>query len=122
MVSEDDIRALTALEEAMWRAQTRYDLTFQEQRFAKDFFEFGRSGRTYTREQMVRTDSQPISATLPLDALAFRRLDRDTIQLTYNSHVTYDGLTEHARRSSIWSLIDGQWVMRFHQGTPYTPA
>lgn len=112
---------LTQLEENMWREVTRFDIRFQETFFAPDFLEFGRSGRVYTRDQVIRNVAQPIQAVLPLPDLAIRLLDENTAQLTYNSAVTYDGVVEHARRSSIWSRTKDGWVMRFHQGTPYVP-
>jgi hypothetical protein len=120
-LSEEDRAILTCLEEDMWREVTRFDQTFQEQRFAADFFEFGRSGRVYTRDQIVCLDSHPIRAVLPLPNLAIRLLDKNTAQVTYNSQVEYDGIIEYGRRSSIWSRTEIGWVMRFHQGTPYQP-
>lgn len=121
ILSEEDHAILTSLEEDMWREGTRFDQSFQEQRFATDFFEFGRSGRVYTRDQIIRVDLQPIHAVLPLPNLAIRLFDKNTAQVTYNSQVKYDNITEYARRSSIWSRTEGGWVMRFHQGTPYQP-
>ena len=120
-LSEEDRAILTRLEEDMWREVTRFDQTFQEQQFAADFFEFGRSGRVYTRDQIIRLDSQPIHAVLPLPNLAIRLLDKNTAQVTYNSQVEYDDIVEYGRRSSIWSRTERGWVMRFHQGTPYHP-
>jgi hypothetical protein len=84
-LSDEDRAILTRLEEDMWREATRFDGAFQEQRFAPDFFEFGRSGRVYTRAQTISVHSQPIRATLPLPNLQIRLLDQDTAQLTYNS-------------------------------------
>jgi hypothetical protein len=121
ILSEEDRAILTRLEEDMWREVTRFDQTFQEQQFATDFFEFGRSGRVYTRDQIIQLDSQPIHAVLPLPNLAIRLLDQNTAQVTYNSQVEYDSIVEHARRSSIWSRTESGWVIRFHQGTPYQP-
>jgi hypothetical protein len=121
ILSEEDHAILTRLEEDMWREVTRFDRTFQEQRFATDFFEFGRSGRVYTRDQIIQLDSQPIHAVLPLPNIAIRLLDRNTAQVTYNSQVEYDSFVEYARRSSIWSRTESGWIMRFHQGTPYQP-
>jgi len=121
MLSQEDRLKLTRLEEAMWRPDTRFNLAFQEAHFAQDFVEFGRSGRLYSRAQIISTDAHPIEATLPLQELNIRQLDHDTVQLTYNSEVIYDGVREHARRSSIWSRTPSGWVMRFHQGTPYNP-
>lgn len=88
-------------------------------RFAADFVEFGRSGRTYTRSQIIRTDSSPIDARL--SNLQMRRIDDNTVLVTYDSAAVYNGKTEHARRSSIWTKSDAGWVMRFHQGTPFNP-
>ena len=119
ILSEEDYAILTSLEEDMWREGARFDQSFQEQRFANDFFEFGRSGRVYTRDQIIHVDLQPIHAVLPLPNLANRLFDKNTAQVTYNSQDEYDGITEYARRSSIWSRTGSGWVMRFHQGTPY---
>ena len=96
-------------------------LALRQRHFSADFFEFGRSGNLYSRSQSLLSESarQDIQAQLPLDDLRIRRLDSQTVQLTYNSHVEREGVVQHARRSSIWSQHDGQWVMRFHQGTPY---
>jgi hypothetical protein len=88
---------------------------------APDFFEFGRSGRTYTREQTLAAPRHFIDAKLPLSALKIRLLDRDTAHVTYSSAVKYEGVVEHGRRSSVWSRTESGWVLRFHQGTPYVP-
>ena len=121
-LSQEDEAALIELEESMWREETRFDLVFQEQRFASDFMEFGRSGRTYTREQIIRTEASPIQAKLPLPNLKVRVLDVNTVLITYDSEATYEGVVEYAHRSSIWSRTEGYWVMRFHQGTAYQPS
>ena len=120
-LSPDDQAELQRLEESMWQQSHRFDLAFQEARFASDFFEFGRSGRVYDRAQAIRTDSQPIAARLPLANLRFRVLDVRTVQLTYDSAAEYDGIMEYTRRSSIWYRGSSGWVMRFHQGTPFEP-
>ena len=119
--SARDIAELTRLEEAMWRPETRFDLAFQEAHFAQDFVEFGRSGKTYTRAQIICGDPTDIHATLPLPQLTIRMLGEGTALLTYHSEAQYDGIIEHARRSSIWTKTKTGWVMRFHQGTPYEP-
>ena len=118
-LSEEDRRALTRLEEAMWREETRFDKAFMERALAPDFFEFGRSGRTYTRQQILDFPREPIAAQLPLEDFRVRLLDANTAQLTYNSKVRYQDVMESGRRSSIWSRSGDTWVLRFHQGTPY---
>lgn len=121
VLSAEDAATLTRLEEDMWRAATRFDLTFQERYFAQDFFEFGRSGRIYTRPETIRSESQDIHAVLPLPNLTIRLIDAHTAQVTYNSQVTYGDKVEYGRRCSIWSRTEHGWIMRFHQGTPYVP-
>ena len=72
-LSAEDIAELTRLEEAMWIAATRFDAGFQQERFAPDFCEIGRSGRVYTREEMIFTGGGDINGLLPLDGLEIRR-------------------------------------------------
>jgi hypothetical protein len=118
-LSDEDRGVLTRLEEAMWREETRFDNVFMERALAPDFFEFGRSGRTYTRQQTLDFPCEPIDAQLPLQDLKMRLLDANTAQVTYTSKVRYQGAVELGRRSSIWSRTGDTWVLRFHQGTPY---
>lgn len=120
-LTAEEIAELTRLEEAMWTASSRYDPAFQSAHFAADFFEFGRSGNVYSRAQSLICEPLTQAIQAQLHNLAIRRLDTHTVQLTYDSHMQQDGATLFARRSSIWSLVDGTWVMRFHQGTPYEP-
>jgi hypothetical protein len=123
LVISEEVRAeLVRLEEAMWSTGTRFDSAFQQARFAPDFTEIGRSGRLYSREQIVSIPPREIRAVLPLPDLAVRLLDRDTALVTYASRVKNGETTEHARRSSIWSRTGAGWVMRFHQGTPFESA
>ena len=102
-LSEEDRSVLLRLEEAMWREETRFDKAFMERALAPDFFEFGRSGRTYTRQQILDFPREPIAAHLPLENLRVRLLDVNTAQLTYDSKVWNQGVVEFGRRSSIWS-------------------
>lgn len=108
------------LEESLWQAKSRFDNALMDETFAADFFEFGRSGRTYSRTEMMFEEGtfNEIAATLPLPEFRARYLTDDVIQTTYISEVVYDGETLCGNRSSIWSRIDGAWQLRFHQGTP----
>jgi len=121
-LSSADHEALRRLEEDLWREATRFDATLMEKVFAPDFVEFGRSGRVYQRADILRVPRQRLEARLPLPDFRARLLAQDVAQVTYNSAVTYDGVVEHGRRSSIWTRAEGGWVLRFHQGTPYDAA
>jgi hypothetical protein len=60
------IEILTHLEEALWRAEIRFDTDLVSRTFAEDFFEFGRSGRHWSRNDLLDGERQPIEAVLPL--------------------------------------------------------
>ncbi len=111
---------IRALEESLWRADIRFDNALMDATFAPDFFEFGRSGRTYSRTEMLFEDGvfAEINATLPLPEFHARFLSEDIVQVTYVSEVVYDGVVERGNRSSIWSRMNETWRLRFHQGTP----
>ncbi|MGX1497867.1 hypothetical protein ACSSV1_002903 [Labrenzia sp. MBR-25] len=118
----EDAETLTRLEESLWQAETRYDPVLMDRVFADDFFEFGRSGRVYTREDLILPASaaQPIDVRLPLPRLKFTVIDTHSVLVTYVSEVRREsGEIERANRSSIWSRQDGAWKLRFHQGTPF---
>jgi hypothetical protein len=109
---------LEKLEESLWRAATRFDRNYMDRVLAPDFFEFGRSGQRYTREQCLDVgDKREINAKLPLEAFALHLIDETTALVTYISEVAYE-TAQRANRSSIWSLTPDGWKLRFHQGTP----
>jgi hypothetical protein len=116
-----DQAELKRLEEALWVAETRLDRAWMGQVLASDFFEFGRSGRAYDREQILAFSADRIDAVLPLPAFQVRALSRDVAQVTYQSAVRIDGTEYWARRCSLWSRDANGWKLRFHQGTPFEP-
>ena len=116
-LSGEDLKTLEMLEEGLWRADVRFDRAQMDVVLAPDFFEFGRSGRVYRREDTLGLRAQPIDARLPLEDFKARLIDSNVAQVTYVSVVTYDGVEEFANRSSIWTRNERGWQLRFHQGT-----
>jgi hypothetical protein len=116
-----DYAALRILEKCLWRAETRFDPNLMDQTFADDFLEFGRSGRRYERSEMIFEPSPDtlIDAKLPLPDYALALIDPDVALATYTSEVLHNGTLERSRRSSLWVRTEGQWKLRFHQGTPF---
>ncbi len=115
--TDSDFEQLRMLEESLWRDDTRFDRAYTESVFSQDFFEFGRSGRFYSRDASLGMDAEPIDAVIPLPNFDVRMISPDVAQVTYTSLVTYDGVVQKGRRSSIWSRADDGWKIRFHQGT-----
>lgn len=112
-----DHDTLRKLEESLWRSETRFDRAYMDRILASDFFEFGRSGRTYTREDTLAVPTQKIDARLPLKNFTVHPIDGNVVLVTYVSEVTYDEV-EVGNRSSLWSKSGTGWQLRFHQGTP----
>ncbi len=113
---------LQALEEELWREETRFDIARMRELMSEDFFEFGMSGRTYSLEDTLAIAAQEIRAKIPLPDFSARSIYGSVVQVTYNSAVEYDGKIIYARRSSIWIRENGAWKLKFHQGTPYEPS
>ena len=109
---------LRALEDSLWKAETRYDKSYIDRIFADDFFEFGRSGRIHSREQCVAVAGPgEINASFPLKNFKVTELTSDVFLVTYQSEVQHEDL-EISNRSSIWHKTQDGWKLRFHQGTP----
>ena len=116
-LSEHDCRELELLEAGLWRAETRFDREWMEGILAPGFFEFGRSGRTYSREDTLGMAARPIHAKLPLAEFDVRLLSPDIAQVTYTSIETYAGDDQVANRSSLWARTGNGWQLLFHQAT-----
>jgi hypothetical protein len=89
-----------------------------EKVLAPDFFEFGRSGRVYKREDtLFGIRPQVINAKLPLKDFKVAVIAEGVVLATYISEVTYNEV-EVSNRSSLWIKTSNGWQIRFHQGTP----
>ena len=117
----ENLTELKQLEERLWIAEFRFDRAWMETILAEDFFEFGRSGRIYSRSECLDIDrGQTIDAVIPLFEFKARYIASDTVQITYKSIVTYENAVEYGNRSSLWLKTSSGWKLKFHQGTPTT--
>lgn len=117
-ITSVELDELRDLEEAMWRAETRGDPVWMDAHLAPGFTEFGRSGRRYSREDVLDADVDEIDAVFPLPDLVLRQISDEVVLVTYRGDV--DG--EQSHRSSVWRRASGAWLMEFHQGTPAPTA
>lgn len=108
---------LPTFELTLWRAETRFDRALMEATFAPDFHEFGRSGRRYTRDQMLFDPAEAEDIPATLHNLTVTALSDTLALVTYISELRYE-TPEWANRASIWDRSSGRWQLRFHQGTP----
>ncbi len=115
-INKQDYQELLKLEQSLWISETRFDQEYMNNLLTPDFFEFGRSGKIYNREQILSPRPQPINAAFPLKNFKVELITPEVAQVTYVSEVMYDKL-EIGNRSSIWLKTPTGWKLRFHQGT-----
>ena len=88
-----------------------------DERLHPAFVEFGRSGRRYSRAEVMAIP--PGTFTAELSEIDVADIGEGVALLTYRSAFDAPGApVEFANRSSIWVRTDGVWRLRFHQGTP----
>ncbi len=85
---------------------------------AEDFCEVGRSGRVYTRSQILEELAAEPERAIRLENFAVVALGEAAALATYR---TVHGDAQ-AYRSSVWVWREGRWQMRYHQGTAAAPA
>ena len=118
---EDLLQVLRSLEIALHQPGVRCDVARLSELLHASFYEIGRSGRCYTRADILRELplEAPPAAIHSQDYRVFEIGDGIAL-LTYKSaEKNADGkLSRHTLRSSVWLREDGGWKIRFHQGTP----
>lgn len=104
---------LRTLEEKLLQPDFRRNRAAVAELLADDFREFGSSGRTWDKQQILdKLESEP-----PFDAVTHdfkaTELANGVVLVTYK--VTAKSRT--SLRSSIWINRNDRWQMLFHQGT-----
>lgn len=114
-------QSLQALECELHQPKTRADIGRLAELLHPEFREFGRSGRSYTRaEILAQLTSETQLVIVHAQDFQLTALSDQVYLLSYRSaHLAPDGgLEHHTQRASIWRLEPGGWQMMFHQGTP----
>ena len=116
MLEEPSIDATMLLEHELLDPAVRSDRRRVDTLLALDFTEVGRSGRLWTRDEMLESVGGFESSWGPkavASEMQGRMLADDLVLLTY---VT-ESAAGHSRRSSVWRRSRGRWQIVFHQGT-----
>ncbi len=115
------LQELQALEVELHHPGVRCSRERLEQLLHPEFYEVGRSGRTYDRETVItflaEKESQPIVVS---QGFVVSVLSPGAALLTYRSaHAEQsERLANHTLRSSVWLKEGARWQLRYHQGTP----
>ena len=86
-----------------------------------DFYEIGYSGKTHNKSEVLkRLPEQKSESKIYSQDYSLQDINEHSVLLLYKSaHVLENGdLQRHALRSSLWVYSNGNWQLRFHQGTP----
>jgi hypothetical protein len=118
------LRELQTLEVELHRTSTRSDIARLDALLHDNFQEFGRSGNTYRKADVVaRLPTETQHPQIVADRFEVRILAEGIALLTYRSVTKFpDGTFDRfTLRSSIWQHSARGWQMSFHQGTPTEP-
>ncbi len=123
-MTQDLLLKIVQYEQQLHRLEIRRQKTTIEKLLHADFFEIGRSGKRYDRQQVIdsllaETAEQNISS----DQYALTPTGSGALLLTYRTYVmsTAEGKLHRTLRTSLWvntAEADDNWQMLFHQGTP----
>jgi hypothetical protein len=83
---------------------------------ADSFVEFGRSGRVYTKADLVAALAAEVPFVQTTSDFKVTMLAPQAALVTYRIHRHSDPPV-YTLRSSVWQMIRGQWQMIFHQAT-----
>lgn len=113
--SLSDEEQVIALERSLLTDEVRADRAAVAALLHPDWQEVGRSGRLWTRDDML--DAIAPGPQVGLDVVSVGRVDRDTVLLVWRA--VADGRS--TLRSSLWvrpaDRAGAPWQQRFHQGT-----
>jgi hypothetical protein len=118
--SERAANQLRRLEQSLLDAAVRRDGERLRQLLAEDFLEFGSSGRVWTRKTIIDLLATELNFFPPVIEEFNCTFLSDKVALVTYRTVRNDSKTGErlcSLRSSLWTRQDGEWRMRFHQGT-----
>jgi ribonuclease HI len=105
---------LIAQEKSLHDPTVRADSEAVSRLLSPDFFEFGASGRVWSREAIFAQLATENPAEITSRDYTCQTLSPDVTLLTYISETP----TRRVLRSSLWRLEGEHWRLVFHQGTP----
>jgi hypothetical protein len=121
MATNDLLQNLRELELALHQPEVRRDPTRLDELLHESFSEFGRSGRSYSRADILELLSHEVSTdAIWSQDFTVAEIAEVVALLRYKSAYldAVGELRRHTLRSSLWQRTARGWQLRFHQGTP----
>jgi len=116
-VVDDEVAVVIERELALLTSEVRGSADQLEELLDPDFGEIGKSGRLWTRGEMIAAlvaDTDPEQHIINFSDMSGRTVGPGFVLLTYVTEV--EG--RRARRSSLWRQSTKEWRVLHHQGTP----
>ena len=110
------IELLLKLEMSLWINETRNNYDYLNKVLHPDFKEFGKSGKTYSKTDLLQNLDLHIKAKFPFKNLDVKQIDDSSFLITYQAEIVENGKSIISNRSSIWIGKDS-FQLLFHQGT-----
>ena len=121
MAIDDLLEQLRELEVSLHQTDVRRDPARLDELLHESFSEFGRSGRSYSRVDILEFLRHEVPRR-PVWSQDFEvsEIAEGVALLTYRSaYVNVKGdLYRPTLRASLWQRTERGWQVRFHQGTP----
>lgn len=119
-MTNDQLAMFYDLESSLHRRATRNSRERVSAIVADDFFEFGKSGGTFNKQDTLDGLGREIGdLQIEVRDFAARELSPEVVLVTYTAVMldVEDTITVATNRSSVWVLKNDRWQMTFHQGT-----
>lgn len=110
--AEDELAVVIGFEKELLSDRTRSNTARVRQLLHPQFTEFGASGRIWTRNRLL-AEIAPLPMRMRYEPIAAEWLSDDLVLLRWRA---VSGHSEWLR-SSIWQRHEGDWRLRFAQGT-----
>lgn len=109
----DDYEEIKKLEMELAGPATRKDANRLSLLISNDFEEFGSSGQSYNKSDILKLLSNSELVPYKLTEFVFKRLSNDCILVKYKC----TSIDKSTFRTSIWIKSTGNWQVLYHQAT-----
>jgi len=120
MTSDKLLEKLSNLEVELHQPEVRSNRKRLDALLHESFIEFGRSGRSYRKAEIIEQLSlEESKESIWSQDFSVEEISEGIALLMYKSAHKYETgkLRRHTNRTSLWQYTSHGWQMRFHQGT-----
>lgn len=110
------LELLLKLEMSLWITETRYNKDYLEKILHPKFKEFGMSGNSYDKQDIIDSKKQQLDIIFPFTNVDIHEIN-NTYLITYQVKRKQEDIITTSNRSSLWVCEGETCQLLFHQGT-----